>query len=568
MKKLVRRKPHAQLLGDLSPLLSRLYTARGIADPHEVDHQLKYLCPPDTMKGLDGATALLRDVIVRNEAILVVGDFDADGATGCALMVLGLRALGAGRVDYLVPNRFEFGYGLTPEIVEVASGYAPQLLITVDNGISSVAGVESARTHGIKVLITDHHLPGEQLPRADAIVNPNQHGCEFPSKHLAGVGVAFYLLSALRQCLRDTGWFDEQNLAVPNLAQFLDLVALGTIADVVPMDYNNRIMAQEGIRRLRAGRGRPGLLALVEIAGTTLEQLVAKDLAFGVAPRLNAAGRLEDMSIGIECLLTDDENRATELAMQLDTLNRERRSIEQDMKLEAQNQLALGDIANDQQAVGVCLFREDWHQGVVGIVASRIKDQLHRPVIAFARSGDNELKGSARSIKGLHIRDALDAIAARHPGLVAKFGGHAMAAGLTLKEADFERFAAAFNAEARRWLSDEDLEQVILSDGNIDEEITLALAHEIMSAAPWGQGFAEPLFDGEFEVLAQRIVGGHHLKLVLRHRDGAATLDAIAFNHASTLDGRYQHLAYRVDVNTWRGRQTVQLIVEETDLAN
>lgn len=565
MKRLVRRKSAAVPIGTLSPLMSRLYSARGIVDEREVDHRIKYLRSPDSMKGLERAAALLHEVMADGGTIMIVGDFDADGATSSALMLLGLKALGAGKVEYLVPNRFEFGYGLTPEIVEVARRSSPDLLVTVDNGISSVAGVAAARGHGIKVLITDHHLPGHELPVADAIVNPNQPGCEFPSKSLAGVGVAFYLLSALRQHLRAAGWFDARGVSEPNLAQFLDLVALGTIADVVPMDYNNRILAQEGIRRLRAGRGRPGLLALVDVAGATRGRLVARDLAFGVAPRLNAAGRLEDMSLGIECLITDDTARAVELATRLDGLNRERRAIEDDMRREAQTQLALGEITTGEDSVGVCLFQDDWHQGVVGIVASRIKDQIHRPVIAFARGGEDELKGSARSIAGLHIRDALDSIAAKYPGLLVKFGGHAMAAGVTLKEADFARFARAFDEEARRWLSDDDLEQVILSDGDIAAEINLALAREITGAVPWGQGFAEPLFDGEFELLDQRIVGGRHLKLKLRHCASDSVLDAIAFNHDRLIDGRYRRLVFRLDINEYRGLTSVQLIIEETD---
>lgn len=565
MKTLVRRTSAAGPIGALSPLLSRLYSARGIDDERQVDHQLKYLCPPDSMKGLAGAAALLGDVMANERTVTIVGDFDADGATSCALMVLGLTALGASRVNYLVPNRFEFGYGLTPEIVEVARQSSPDLLVTVDNGISSVAGVEAARAHGIRVLITDHHLPGSALPPADAIVNPNQPGCRFPSKCLAGVGVAFYLLSALRQYLRTTGWFEARGIAEPNLAHFLDLVALGTIADVVPLDYNNRILAQEGIRRMRAGRARPGLLALADVAGANYPRLVARDLAFGVAPRLNAAGRLEDMSLGIECLLTDDPERAMELAGRLDALNRERRAIEDEMRRDAQSQLALGDIATGEDSVGVCLFRDDWHQGVVGIVASRIKDQIHRPVIAFARGDPGQLKGSARSIAGLHVRDALDAIAARYPGLLVKFGGHAMAAGVTLKESDFTRFAQAFDDEARRWLGADQLAQMILSDGDIDVAIDLPLAREITGAAPWGQGFDEPLFDSEFEIIEQRIVGGHHLKLKLRHGTTDSLLDAIAFNHESLLEGRYRRLAYRVDINEYRGSTSVQLIIEATE---
>jgi len=565
MRRLVRRQAHGHLDGDLPPLIQRLYTGRGIVSSSQVDHQLKYLEPPGSMKGLDDAVVLLSDAVTARQRILVIGDFDADGATSCALLVLALTSLGAEHVDYLVPNRFEFGYGLTPEIVAVAAGRSPDLLITVDNGISSVDGVAAARNRGMKVLITDHHLPGSQLPDADAIVNPNQAGCEFPSKHLAGVGVAFYLVSALRQHLREKDWFGAGGIEEPNLAAFLDLVALGTIADVVPMDYNNRILAQEGIRRIRGGRSRPGILALLDLAGAERQRVVARDLAFGVAPRLNAAGRLEDISLGIECLLTDSEQRAGELAARLDALNRERRAIEQEMKLEAQH--ALDALTVSGKSFGVCLFREDWHQGVVGIVASRIKDEIHRPVIAFARTGDEELKGSARSIAGLHIRDALDSIAARNPGLVLRFGGHAMAAGLSLSPDNFDRFAREFDIEARRWLSDDDLEQVIVSDGEIEAALTLETVRQIMEASPWGQGFAEPLFDGEFEVISQRIVAERHLKLQLRQRTSNQTLDAIAFNQDRLLDGRYRRMAYRVDINTWRGRSSVQLVVEAVEVA-
>lgn len=567
MKRIVRREARTTLLPDLPPLIARLFSARGVEHVSQVDHRLAHLASPAALKGLDVAVALLCDIVETDKRILIIGDFDADGATATALLILGLSALGARHVDYLVPNRFEFGYGLTPEIVAVAARREPDLIITVDNGISSVDGVAAARERGIRVLVTDHHLPGAVMPAADAIVNPNQAGCEFPSKHLAGVGVAFYLLSATRAQLRNAGWFAREGIAEPNLADYLDLVALGTIADVVPMDYNNRILAQEGIRRIRGGRSRPGIRALVELSGAECERVLARDLAYGVAPRLNAAGRLEDISLGIECLVTSDEQRAFELAKKLDALNRERKSIEDEMKLAAQDALDDESLTASRDSFGVCLFREDWHQGVVGIVASRIKDEIHRPVIAFARAGAGELKGSGRSIAGLHIRDALDSIAARNPGLLIKFGGHAMAAGLSLRPQDFERFAAEFDAEARRWLSDDDLEQVLVSDGEIGEEITLDLARHVMDAAPWGQGFAEPVFDGEFEVLAQRIVGGRHLKMKLRPRDSQRTIEAIAFNQGSLIEGRYRRLAYRVDINTWRGVSSVQLIVEATELA-
>lgn len=561
MKKVVRRQPVPGSLGDT--LIDRLFANRGITHPSQVDHQLKHLLPPTKMKGIQQAAALLADCVRNSNRILIVGDFDADGATSSALMVLALRAMGAADVQYIVPNRFEYGYGLTREIVDVARGASPDLLITVDNGISSIEGVAHAKACGIQVIVTDHHLPASELPDADAIVNPNQPGCEFPSKNLAGVGVAFYLLSATRQALLEAGWFDETGIAKPNLAQYLDLVALGTIADVVPLDYNNRILAQEGIRRLAAGRGRPGMLALMQIAGARPSALCARDLSFGVAPRLNAAGRLEDMSLGIECLIEDNPDRAMELATQLDALNKERREIENEMKQEAQAALSAEDLKGEGDSVGICLFREHWHQGVVGIVASRIKDKLHRPVIAFAQAAPDELKGSARSIPGLHIRDALDTIAAKHPGLLLKFGGHAMAAGLSLRPENFNTFEAAFDEEARRWLTEDDLEQVVVSDGEIEEPLTLDLVREVMQAAPWGQGFAEPVFDSEFEILEQRIVGGNHLKLKVRAINDYQAIDAIAFNHGtSLLEGRYQRLAYRIDINEFRTLQSVQLIIE------
>ena len=516
------------------------------------------------MKGIDAAAALLAQSVQSGESILIVGDFDADGATSSVVMVECLRAMGA-YARYLVPNRFEYGYGLTPEIVDVAATMSPAVIVTVDNGISSLEGVQRARELGIKVVITDHHLAGDALPAADAIVNPNQPGCDFPSKNLAGVGVAFYLASVLRQQLREAAWFSAEGIAEPNLADYLDLVALGTVADVVPLDYNNRILVQEGLRRIRAGRSRPGLLAMIEIAGASRRRLVSRDLAFGVAPRLNAAGRLDDISLGIECLLAKDEASAMALARRLDELNQERRAIEKEMKAQAFD-AGEDSWVSKRDAVGVSLYHADWHQGVVGIVASRVKDKVHRPVIAFAMGEDGELKGSARSIKGLHIRDALDSIAARHPGLVIKFGGHAMAAGLSLAFENLPRFAAAFDDEAQRWLAPTDLEQVIVSDGSLAAPITVDLVREIQSAAPWGQGFDEPLFDDEFEIVSQRIVGEHHLKLSLA-RPGEAPIDAIAFNQAQLLEHRFQRMAYRIDINTYRGRSSAQLIVEATMLA-
>ena len=561
MPKAIKRRVAGSPIEGLSPLMSRLYANRGVTHASEVDYSLKHMLSPDGLRGIDTAAELLADAIQNQRHIMIVGDFDADGATSCALLVQGFRDLRAGPVSYLVPNRFDYVYGLTPEIVDVANLQSPDLIVTVDNGISSIDGVAHATSLGIKTIITDHHLPGHQLPDAAAIVNPNQPHCEFQSKNLAGVGVSFYLLSAVRKQLRQSNWFAEQ--AEPNLAQYLDLVALGTIADVVPMDYNNRILVNEGLRRMRAGRIRPGLAALLRISGTRIETVASMDLGFGVAPRLNAAGRLEDISLGIDCLLAQDDNKAGDLATQLDQLNLERRDIEKEMKQQALASLgSLEKFTTPNALMGVCLHEAEWHQGVVGIVASRIKDKIHRPVIAFASSGPNELKGSARSIKGLHIRDALDAIASQNPGLIEKFGGHAMAAGLTLAEDKFDTFAKAFDLEARRWLQEEDLAPVILSDGPIGEDFTVELARELAQSSPWGQGFPDPMFDDEFEILDQRIVGGSHLKLKLAKVENGQVIDAIAFNQGQLLESRYQTLAYRTDVNEFRGMITVQLIVE------
>jgi single-stranded-DNA-specific exonuclease len=562
VRKLIRRQIGYDLPG-VSPLLNRLYVGRGIVDNQELDNSLANLIPPDSLKGIGQAVSILGEALKTRSKILIVGDFDADGATSSALMVSGLKAMGAQDVDYLVPDRFKFGYGLTPEIVEVALGFSPEVIVTVDNGISSMEGVQTALDNDIKVIITDHHLSGPELPPADAVVNPNQKGCNFPSKSIAGVGVAFYLLTALRAFLRETGWFDGNE---PNLADSLDLVALGTIADVVSMDRNNRILVSEGIRRIRAGRARPGIYALIAAAGIEYKQLSSKDLAFGLGPRLNAAGRLENMSLGIECLLSDGQ-RATELAAKLNELNLERKSIETEMKVQAE-QFIREQVATNQGTpdFGVCLFHPEWHQGVVGIIASRIKDKIHRPVIAFASASENEIKGSARSIPGLHIRDALDSIATRNPGLLTKFGGHAMAAGLSLEPGNLTTFRKLFDEEARKWLTDEYLEQVVVSDGEIQGPLTLSLVSSVLEAAPWGQGFPEPIFDGEFEVMDQRIVGERHLKLKLRPVHESRPIDAIAFNHDRLIEQRQLPVAYRLDINRYRGRETVQLIVECLDL--
>ncbi len=569
-KQIVRRsRGKSAPLVDVHPVLQRVYAARAIETAAELDYTLDTLLPPAQLSGLAEAVSLLEQAISGQQRIVVVGDFDADGATSCALSLRALRAMGATDVHYLVPNRFEYGYGLTPEIVAVAAELQPDLIMTVDNGISSIEGVAAARQYGIRVLITDHHLPGEQLPAAEAIVNPNQHGDTFPSKNLAGVGVAFYVMLALRTRLREQGWFEKANLPEPKLALLLDLVALGTVADVVPMDRNNRTLVHQGIQRLRAGKCVPGIRALLEIAGRNLQRVVASDLGFTVGPRLNAAGRLDDMSLGIECLLTDDIHAARKMAARLDELNRDRKAIESGMQAQALEAIAGLNLQDEQLPVGLCLFDPDWHQGVIGILASRIKEQFHRPVIAFARSSEGELKGSARSISGLHIRDALDAVASSHPGLIEKFGGHAMAAGLSLAEKDYPAFSAAFNDEVARHLSADDLTGVIYSDGELsDQELSLDTAQLLRDASPWGQGFPAPLFDGDFTVLGYRVVGEKHLKMTLQSAQGSCQIDAIAFNTAALPDDcQHVHMAYRLDANEFRGIVSPQLIFEYIEVS-
>ncbi|WP_339522583.1 single-stranded-DNA-specific exonuclease RecJ [Pseudomonas sp. EA_35y_Pfl2_R111] len=550
-------------LGALPPLLTRLYAARGVQSAAELDKGLARLIPYQQLKGMGAAVELLVQGLQQGQRMLIVGDFDADGATASTVGVLGLRMLGAAHVDYLVPNRFEYGYGLTPEIVAVALEREPQLLITVDNGISSVEGVAAAKTAGLTVLVTDHHLPGAELPAADAIVNPNQPGCEFPSKALAGVGVMFYVLLALRARLREMGWFTVQR-PEPNLGELLDLVALGSVADVVPLDANNRILVHQGLARIRAGRARPGLRAILEVAGRDHRRITSTDLGFILGPRLNAAGRLDDMALGIECLLCEDEALARDMAVQLDQLNQDRKAIEQGMQREALAQLK--DLPLEDMPFGLCLFEADWHQGVIGILASRMKERYHRPTIAFADAGDGVLKGSARSVPGFHIRDALDAVAAKHPALISKFGGHAMAAGLSLPQTNFGAFAAAFDAEVRRQLCEDDLTGRLLSDGALSiEEFHLPLAKELRNAGPWGQHFPEPLFHGVFQLVQQRVVGERHLKVVLKSECGSVQLDGIAFGVDRDIwpnpTVRWVELAYKLDVNEYRGQESVQLLI-------
>jgi single-stranded-DNA-specific exonuclease len=549
-------------LGDMPPLLNRLYAARGVSSAQELDKSLARLIPFQRLKGIEAAVELLVTAIDQRQRILIVGDFDADGATASAVGVLGLRLLGAAHVDYLVPNRFEYGYGLTPEIVEVALQREPQLLVTVDNGISSVEGVAAAKAAGLQVLVTDHHLPGHELPAADAIVNPNQPGCEFPSKNLAGVGVIFYVLMALRARLRELGRYAQ--VAQPNIGELLDLVALGSVADVVPLDANNRILVHQGLERIRAGRARPGITAILEVARREHARITSTDLGFILGPRLNAAGRLDDMSLGIECLLSSDLPSAQAIASQLDGLNQDRKSIEQGMQREALAQLK--DLAVESMPFGLCLFDAQWHQGVIGILASRLRERYHRPTIAFADAGDGLLKGSARSVQGFHIRDALDAVAATHPHLISKFGGHAMAAGLTLPQENFPAFCEAFDAQVRSQLCEEDLTGRLLSDGTLGvEEFHLELARALRNAGPWGQHFPEPMFHGVFQLVEQRVVGERHLKVMLKTECGSVSLDGIAFGIDREVwpdpSVRWVQLAYKLDLNEFRGRETVQLLI-------
>ncbi len=560
------------LFPDLHPVLARIYASRKLVSSAELESGLERLPPPQMMKGMDKAVELLATAVEEGKRILVVGDFDADGATSTAVALKALRAMGASDVHFLVPNRFEYGYGLTPEIVAVAAEKAPDVIVTVDNGIASLDGVEAAKALGMQVVVTDHHLPGQVLPNADAIVNPNQPGCTFPSRAMAGVGVIFYVMMALRAALRVSGWFERRSLAVPNLAKLLDIVALGTVADVVPLDHVNRILVSQGLARIRSGHCCAGISALLEVAGRRRDHIVAADMGFAVGPRLNAAGRLQDMSIGIQCLLTDDPQQAQELAKELDTLNRERRSIEAEMQQQAMHHLqALQLEASDQLPSGLCLFHEEWHQGVIGILASRIKERFHRPVIAFAMSDETYVKGSARSVTGFHIRDGLDAVATRYPNLIQKFGGHAMAAGLSIKRNSLEDFVCAFDEEVKRHLSEEDLRGSVWSDGSLaPTDLKLDLAESLRNAGPWGQGFPEPVFDGEFQLLNRRIVGEKHLKLQLRANDSLPPIDAIAFN---TVDDDWPvgvshvKLAYKLDVNLYRDKRNLQLMVEHIEPA-
>ena len=544
--------------GGLHPALARIYAARGIKAGSELDDRLAGLIPPSRLRGVADAATLLADAIEADAKMLIVADYDCDGATACAVGVRGLRAMGA-RVDYIVPNRFEYGYGLTPAIVELAATREPEVLITVDNGIASVEGVAAAQAMGMTTVITDHHLPGDTLPAADVIVNPNQPGCTFPSKALAGVGVMFYTLLALRAELRQRGAFADGK--GPNLATLLDLVALGTVADVVPLDRNNRILVSQGLARMRAGQMCPGIRALFSAAGREPARASTFDMGFGLGPRLNAAGRLADMHLGIECLITDDMAHALNIAQELDRLNRERRSIEADMQADA---LAALDRFDPGEQASICLFEPEWHQGVIGIVAGRIKERFHRPVIAFAAGDEGQLKGSGRSIPGLHLRDALDLVSKQAPDLILKFGGHAMAAGLTIGEADLARFSAIFEAVVTALINPADLTRRIETDGALESGyMTLDMARAIEQAI-WGQGFPVPVFNDVFTVENQRLLKDRHLKLALRK--GSARFEAIFFNHADPAPATV-HAAYRLSVNEYNGVSRVQLMLEHLEPA-
>ncbi len=552
------------------PLLARLYAARGITRSAELDYALAALLDPATLQGAEAAAHLLADAIAADRHVLIVADYDCDGATACAVGVRALRAFGA-CVSYLVPNRFEYGYGLTPEVVRLAAQRRPDLIVTVDNGIASLEGVAEAKRLGIATLVTDHHLPGPALPDADCIVNPNQPGCGFPSKSIAGVGVMFYVMLATRAELRRRGWFETfPQGGEPNLGNLLDLVALGTVADVVKLDHNNRILVAQGLQRIRQGRLQPGLRALFRVAGRDPERAATFDLGFGLGPRLNAAGRLADMALGIECLITDDFARALNIAQELDALNRERRTIEAGMQDEA---LGLLEGIAAAERSGLALFDPGWHQGVIGILASRLKDRLHRPVFAFARAGsepngpatgggEGELKGSGRSVPGVHLRDALDLVSKRAPDLLLRFGGHAAAAGLTIRERDLARFEALFEEVVAQLVSPADLTHTVETDGPLESGYMSLESARLLDAEIWGQGFPAPLFSDEFTVENQRILKDRHLKLVLRK--GAARFEAIQFNFAQGVPARVR-AAYRLAVNEFNGLSSVQLVLEHME---
>ncbi|HGS5630659.1 TPA: single-stranded-DNA-specific exonuclease RecJ [Vibrio parahaemolyticus] len=571
-----RPEPDLSLLPDsIPPILKRIYINRGITDISQLETSARGLHSYQKLGGIEQAVELLFQAIQEQKRIIVVGDFDADGATSSALSVLALRMLGSNNVDYLVPNRFEDGYGLSPEVVDQALELGAEMIMTVDNGVSSIEGVRYAKENGITVLVTDHHLPGQVLPEVDAMVNPNLDSCAFPSKALAGVGVAFYLMMALCVHMRKHNWFAQQGMQEPKLMELIDLVALGTVADVVPLDENNRILVHQGLQRIRAGKARPGIQALIEVAKRDARRLVASDFGFALGPRINAAGRLDDMSFGVELLMCNNIHAARRMASELDGLNQTRKEIEEGMKQEAMafcERLQFGE--NSELPYGLSLFQRDWHQGVIGILASRIKEKFHRPVIAFADGGEGTIKGSCRSIPGLHMRDALDFIDTQNPGLIIKFGGHAMAAGLTIKEQDFERFSRLFDEVVKKELDEAALKGVILTDGELKpEEFSMHIAEQLRAGGPFGQAFPEPIFDGEFKVLHQKLVGEKHLKLMLeplyKGHPTNVMIDGIAFNvdlrrwpDASVKTVR---LAYKLDVNEFRGNQSLQLMIDHIE---
>lgn len=567
---IVRREvTGASLSSDLHPVIDRIYRGRNIANLDDLENGLKGLTHFNVLKGMPQAAQILANAVVQNKRIIIVGDFDADGATSTSVCILALRAMGYHNVDFLVPNRFDFGYGLSVPIVDEAAKQGAEVIVTVDNGISCIDGVTHAKSLGMQVVVTDHHLPGDVLPPADAIVNPNQPGCEFPSKNLAGVGVAFYIMLALKAELQQQGHFEKAGVAPPNLASLLDIVAVGTVADVVVLDKNNRILVHQGLQRIRAGKCRPGIKALVEVANRDCAHLTSTDLGFVVGPRLNAAGRLDDMSQGIACLLEDETIQARMIAAELDALNKERREIETGMKAQAETVLEQMALDEGDMPSALVVYREDFHQGVIGIVAGRLKEKYLKPVIAFAHQDDEIIKGSARSIPGVHIRDVLDEVNTRYPGVIEKFGGHAMAAGLSLPVAKLQDFERAFVDIARAHMAKLDGNHALLSDGDLSsKELCLPFAHLLHQAGPFGQGFESPLFDGEFALLDQRLVGQKHLKMVLKS-DGANEVDAIAFNvdlksWPNAMVKRV-HIAYRLDINVFRGQETVQLIVEQIE---
>ncbi|WED21385.1 single-stranded-DNA-specific exonuclease RecJ [Vibrio sp. JC009] len=571
----IKRRPEADISAlpdSIPPLLRRIYISRGITSTQQLDNSARGLLPYQTLNGIQKAVELLFQCIETGRRIIVVGDFDADGATSSALSVLAMRKLGSSNIDYLVPNRFEDGYGLSPEVVDQAIALQAEVIMTVDNGVSSIEGVRYAKQQGLQVIVTDHHLPGDELPEADAMVNPNLETCEFPSKSLAGVGVAFYLMMALRAYMRGKNWFELNGVPEPNLGELLDLVALGTVADVVSLDGNNRILVHQGLQRIRAGKARPGIQALIEVSKRESRRMVAADFGFALGPRINAAGRLDDMSFGVELLMCSNIHAARRMASELDGLNQTRREIEEGMKQEAMAFCERIQYSDDSELpFGLALFQRDWHQGVIGILASRIKDQFHRPVIAFADGGEGYIKGSCRSIPGLHMRDTLDLIDKKHPGIIVKFGGHAMAAGLTIKEEHFKTFSEAFDQAVRNVLEEDALKGVILTDGELlPEEFSMLTAEQLRSGGPWGQNFPEPVFDGEFKILHQKLVGEKHLKLMVeplfKGHPTNLTLDAIAFNvdlrRWPDASVKTVNMAYRLDVNEFRGNQSLQLMVE------